>query len=450
MEIPINQIIQSDCLAGLKSVPDNSVDCCITSPPYFGLRDYGTGSWVGGDENCDHRRNTKNANPDWLIQTRGKVDNGVGDEIFKQSCNKCGAERIDAQFGLEETPELFVQNLVNVFSQVKRVLKPTGTLWVNIGDSYAANRSYQVHQSVEGKGYAVDIEKFGGKGSKIPDGLKQKDLIGIPWLLAFALRADGWYLRQDIIWAKPNPMPESVTDRCTKSHEYIFLMSKSAKYFYDNEAIKVQASESFKNDSRHKTGSNKNNIKIGYEESGAQNPKGPHRMFDKSHGTVIGGMANKRSVWTVTTKPFAEAHFATFPEDLIVDCIKAGTSEYGCCGGCGAPWERVTESEKHFMSGSGKSGNPISGKNGDSLQGGGTTGDIRKGPTIETTTIGWEPTCRCNLPAVPCIVLDPFMGAGTTALVARKLNRNYIGLELNPAYIKIAEKRLKKELGIFA
>ncbi|MES3018185.1 MAG: site-specific DNA-methyltransferase [Bacteroidota bacterium] len=328
----INIIHNESCLSGLKMLADNSIDCCVTSPPYFGLRDYGTSE----------------------------------------------------QIGLEETPELFVQQLVNVFSQVKRVLKTEGTLWLNIGDSYSGS----------GKGGNNDMHTgrpLSSSGHKY-SGLKNKDLIGIPWMVAFALRANGWYLRQDIIWSKPNPMPESVTDRCTKAHEYIFLLSKSNKYYYDAESIKVVAKNpeddlrrmrQQKSENKYAATETLNGLRP--RKSGNKERKsGSDRGCPEGTGSNVcssvpweGTKANKRSVWTVTTKPFKEAHFATFPEDLIVDCIKAGCPENG-------------------------------------------------------------------------IVLDPFMGAGTTALVAKKLNRNYIGYELNADYIKIAETRIFNSIGLFA
>lgn len=318
----IDKIYNQDCIEGMKSLPDNSIDCCVTSPPYFGLRDYGH----------------------------------------------------DGQIGLEDTPEKFVQKLVEVFTEVKRTLKPEGTLWLNLGDSYAGGGGASGHTK-ETKNLGANTSVYGAvKSGGKTYGLKPKDLIGIPWMVAFALRSSGWWLRQDIIWNKPNPMPESVTDRCTKAHEYIFLLSKSQKYYYDNVAIQELANYGGRKDTVMK-GSEK--YANGYFPADTKTQsialKGHERWKKNEAGEMI---RNKRSVWTVTTKPFKEAHFATFPEELIVDCIKAGCPEGG-------------------------------------------------------------------------IVLDPFMGAGTTALVAKKLNRNYVGFELNAEYIKIAEKRLQTNLGIF-
>lgn len=306
----INKIYNSECHSGLKCLPDNSVNCCITSPPYYGLRDYGN----------------------------------------------------DAQIGLEATPEEYIQKLVEVFREVRRVLIDDGTLWVNIGDSYNGSGKAGLNPDYIGK-----HKTFGKVGNPKTFGipthlknLKPKDLIGIPWMLAFALRADGWYLRQDIIWNKPSVMPESVRDRCTKAHEYIFLMSKSRKYYFDSKSI-AEPSVSFDTNIRNRDTSKLNNTPGRSKMKGLTRNNYPTR--------------NKRSVWTVATQPLKEAHFATFPEKLIIDCIKAGCPENG-------------------------------------------------------------------------IVLDPFMGAGTTAIASRKLNRNYIGFELNPEYIKMSNKRINKELGL--
>ncbi|MDR0605691.1 MAG: site-specific DNA-methyltransferase, partial [Bacteroidales bacterium] len=202
----MNKILCADALIGLKTLPDNSVDCCVTSPPYYGLRDYGTATWTGGNPDCRHsERIEKN------FEKFKQSGNRGNSKVPKGTCPRCGAKRIDLQIGLEDTPELYVNRLTEVFAEVYRVLKPTGTLWINIGDSYST------------------IKLINGKHKSI----KSKDLIGIPWMIAFALRDMGWYLRQDIIWHKPNSMPESVKDRCTKAHEYIFLFSKSRKYYYD-------------------------------------------------------------------------------------------------------------------------------------------------------------------------------------------------------------------------
>lgn len=345
----VNEIFQGDCLDLLKKMPDESVDCCVTSPPYFGLRDYGN----------------------------------------------------EAQIGLEETPDQYVDAILYVFSEVRRVLKKDGTLWLNLGDSYNGSggaRSKEYHAEKHTQFGKPDRDPGRYQPPTSIKTLKPKDLIGIPWMVAFALRSAGWYLRQDIIWHKPNPMPESVTDRCTKSHEYIFLMSKSEKYYYDYQSIKKKMVDSsfdllsqnveFQEGSNRVPGKANGKMKAVGQYVGGNKHKNleiPGQTVNTIHATRNSngqewsnddGLANKKSVWTVTTRPYSEAHFATFPERLIIDCIKAGCPENG-------------------------------------------------------------------------IVLDPFMGAGTTALVARKLNRNFIGFELNAEYIKIANKRLQSELGMF-
>ena len=314
------KILHGNCLDTLKDLEDQSINTCITSPPYYGLRDYGTAEWEGGDENCDHKigRETRGGLSDMQKTSKGSFD----DEAIKnnQPCPKCGAVRKDSQLGLEETPEEFVENLVQVFREIKRVLRDDGTVWLNMGDSYAMS-------SIRGKdskfsGHLGAMKHWGKKGSiklgkrNLPFNLKPKNLIGMPWRLALALQADGWYLRQDIIWHKPAPMPESVKDRCTKAHEYIFLLSKNKKYYYDNEAIKE--------DAKYPQGPNSpKSIKKG---------KGEFGMDTRGGLSKIGSnpKRNKRSVWTIQTRPFKGAHFATFPKDLIKPCVLAGCPKKVC------------------------------------------------------------------------------------------------------------------------
>lgn len=315
----LNKVYQGHCLEVLKTLPSKSVNTVVTSPPYWGLRDYG----------------------------------------------------VEGQIGLESSVDEYVSALVDVFREIKRILKDDGTLWLNLGDAYAGSGR---GRNADGKGnpgkaHMQSPGQHGGilKISKNVEGLKPKDLIGLPWRVAFALQVDGWYLRQDIVWNKPNAMPESVLDRPTKSHEYIFLMSKEPNYYYNHESIKEPA------------------IYGTMDVRGSQGAFGPpqkQKRVDKTKGSFSGKYGheafrairdkrNKRSVWTVTTKPLKEAHFATFPEDLIEPCILAGC--------------------------------PING-----------------------------------------VVMDPFFGSGTTGLVSLKHGRNFIGIELNEEYIKIAEKRLSE------
>jgi len=291
-----------DALEVLRDFPSESVNCCITSPPYWGLRDYG----------------------------------------------------VDGQFGMEPTPEEFIDRLTSIFSEVRRVLKLDGTLWLNLGDSYASTT-----KGIGGPSDKQDSSKgtrFQGRTFKLSQGLKSKDLVGIPWMAAFSLRSDGWFLRQDIIWHKPNPMPESVRDRCTKAHEYVFLLSKSGKYYYDAGSIKVRSLtpgvEWYKyNDTRQ-----------------AIEPKCKNNGSRKRNGTPTAEMINKRDVWTIPTQPMKDAHFATFPQGLIEPMVLAGCPEGG-------------------------------------------------------------------------VILDPFFGSGTTGIVAERLGRQWVGIELNPDYSKIWKKR---------
>ena len=306
-----SRILHGNSAEMLKTIPDGTVDCCVTSPPYYGLRDYGTATWVGGDPGCPHYRTSKKSDKT-ATGHKNMMETGraVGDAIYKTVCPICGAVRVDNQIGLEETPDEYIDRLVTVFREVKRVLRDDGTLWLNIGDSYCGTGdkgNYKDPKNPEGRnGQAV------AKNKRI-DGIKSKDMIGIPWMLAFALRDDGWYLRQDIIWHKPNPMPESVRDRCTKSHEYIFLFSKKPKYYFDSDAIRENAKPDNSVRDRDHTKLN--------------NTPGRTRMggLKTNHYTK----RNKRDVWKVATRPYKEAHFATFPEQLIEPCILAGSRPNG-------------------------------------------------------------------------------------------------------------------------
>jgi len=359
-----NKIFQGDCVETLRTMPDNLIDCCITSPPYYGLRDYG----------------------------------------------------IDGQIGLEESPEAYVSKLVDVFREVRRVLKDDGIMFLNLGDSYAGSGKGGQSEEKRSENWQP---QYGNKGKRY--GLKPKDLIGIPWMVAFALRADGWYLRSDIIWHKPNCMPESVRDRPTKSHEYLFLLSKSQRYYYDSIAVQE---ESITKDPRKP-----------YTSQGAKDLDGRdvwHSGEKRENGDFT--KRNKRTVWTIPTKPYKGAHFATFPEKLIEPCILAGTSERGYCPECGKPWARQVEHKNMVI------------RKTDRMAEMGEFGRTQSSGTMlspaETKTIGWLPSCSCGLDPVPGVVLDPFFGAGTSGLVAKKWGRDFVGIELNPDYIKMAEERI--------
>lgn len=312
---PYLTVYQGDCREVMAAMEPESVHCVVTSPPYWGLRDYGTATWIGGDEGCDHLRPVENRNARPLGAFHGGSDDGNDsrEPAYKGTCGKCGAIRQDSQLGLEPTPEAYVENMVAVFREVKRVLRKDGTCWVNLGDSYAVNGGARTYGSTDG---ATGRGNAPGGPRRAPETLKPKDLVGIPWRVAFALQADGWYLRSDIIWAKPNPMPESVTDRPTKAHEYLFLLSKSPRYFYDADAVREANVGTFNDFPSH--------ARIGggtgrprYDTNGqAAGPSG-------HVGTDPAGR-NLRSVWTIATQPYPGAHFATFPEKLVEPCIKAG------------------------------------------------------------------------------------------------------------------------------
>ena len=319
------KLLQGDCIEKLKELEDKSVQCVVTSPPYWGLRDYGTAIWEGGKEDCPHFRTSHQSKNTITGQKKSVLYGGIADSIYKSVCKLCGAVRKDNQLGLEETYQEYIESIVNVFKEVKRVLKNDGVVWLNLGDSYS-----------------------------------EKQLIGIPWRVAFALQDDGWYLRQDIIWAKPNPMPESVKDRCTKAHEYIFLLTKRPHYYYNAESIKEPT------------------INVGADNTvGGNKYPGKYQNIGESKNHYKDtGSKNKRSVWNIATKVYSEAHFATFPPHIPEICIKASSKE----------------------------------------------GDI---------------------------VLDMFAGAGTTGLVADRLGRNAILIELNKNYVKLIEDRLRNDAPMF-
>jgi DNA modification methylase len=311
------RVLHGDCRELLPTLPDGSAHTCVTSPPYWGLRDYGTGQWEGGDSECDHvaGQARRDVLPEYLERRAAEYGTGQGDGSkvtpmqFRGKCGKCGATRIDRQLGLESTPEEYVARMVEVFREVRRVLRDDGTLWLNLGDSYATG-------SNDPKSFRRDRAEINITHKGTAAGLKPKDLCGIPWLVAFALRADGWYLRSDIIWHKPNPMPESVTDRPTKSHEYLFLMSKSERYYYDAAAI---AEEAIWSDDRR---AGEGRLTYGGKRQGDPGTGG--EAFVK-----ISETRNRRTVWTVTTQPYSGAHFATFPPKLIEPCILAGCPNDG-------------------------------------------------------------------------------------------------------------------------
>jgi len=331
------KVLNGDCLEVLDQLPEKSVDTCITSPPYYGLRDYDTATWKGGDSECNHTYKVSspynaNFNERWGNSSGQKKQESQRHNVqYKNKCKKCGAVRKDKQIGLEETPEEYVDKMVEVFRKVRRVLKDEGTVWLNLGDSYASNHYTGARDSDTGWKHGELSQGHQARAGGARGVFKVKDLMGIPWMVAFALRADGWYLRQDIIWHKPNPMPESVTDRCTKAHEYIFLLTKQKKYYYDNDAIREPHTwkESKPRPSGMERNAQKYRAKVNY--GGAGSGFAGHSGSLKADGTSLNHPdgRNKRSVWTVTTKPFKGSHFAVFPPDLITPCVLAGCPKDG-------------------------------------------------------------------------------------------------------------------------
>jgi len=296
------RLFHGDVLSVSRGLAAESVQCIVTSPPYWGLRDYGTGTWEGGEQGCDHKT--------------GKHARNDG----SQTCAKCGALRIDQQLGLESTPEEYVQKLVVVFREVRRVLADDGVLWIVLGDTYATQAGATNTTDPKSAGRLQVAGGLTQPNRKPLLNYKPKDLVGIPWMVAFALRADGWYLRSDIIWSKPNPMPESVTDRPTKAHEYLFLLAKEERYYYDGKTV---AEESV--DKESLTGRNRRNqdaFTKGNSESFARTRVG----FSQIKPGTIYATRNRRTVWEIATQPYPEAHFATYPEKLVEPCILAGSA----------------------------------------------------------------------------------------------------------------------------
>ncbi len=314
-------ILLGDCRETLKQLPDGSVNCVVTSPPYWGLRDYGTATWEGGEAACDHKGMALASSSSSLA---GYTSESVKIRTFTmpqgQTCRKCGAVRIDSQIGLESTPAEYVEKMVAVFREVRRVLRDDGTLWLNLGDSYAGSGKGRMgdgtHAESHGAKQGTNRGAIAGSIQKSTWDVKPKDLVGIPWRVAFALQADGWYLRSDIIWAKPNPMPESVRDRPTKSHEYLFLLAKSEKYYFDQDAVREPNLEASVDRYKDKTG-------FTIPEAWKRNEI-PISGGKKDNWNLNAAGRNRRTVWTIATQPYKGSHFATFPEKLVRPCILAG------------------------------------------------------------------------------------------------------------------------------
>lgn len=375
------KILIGDVRKSLKELPENSVNCCVTSPPYYGLREYATAEWEGGNPDCEHiadpTKTKKFGNPEFNKNRPSREETKTKGYYFEDVCEHCGAVRVDSQIGMEDTPEEYIENLVSVFREIRRAMTDDGVCFINIGDSYCGTGD---------KGNWIDPKYPDGRnGQRVAknrkiNGLKQKDLIGIPWMLAFALRADGWYLRQDIIWAKAcsgiysggTVMPESVKDRLCRSHEYIFLLTKNRNYYFDSDAIAEEQKDiSLK---RAYSNNNMDKRKGKGDEQYAISGKAQDKTYAKMRERIESGeemKRNRRSVWTINTRPSSVAHFAAFPYELVEPMILAGC--------------------------------PV----------GGT-------------------------------VIDPFGGTGTTAIAANLLGRNAIHCELSKKYIGIIDERRKE------
>ncbi len=497
------RILQGDCRSVLKSLPDQSVHCVVTSPPFWGLRDYQTATWEGGDPFHEHDRITARSGRGGSgspgKQTAGSFPSDHGAPI----CS-CGAVKTDQQIGLEQSPQEYVAELVSVFREVWRVLRDDGTVWLNLGDSYsptnrgenARPRSDLAYQRyMQGEHMHADLPTERGRIRAVADmGIKQKDLVGIPWMVAFALRDDGWWLRQDNIWAKRNCMPESIRDRTTRAHEYMFLLTKSGSSTLWTHRDKNGVRQKPEPDYRWQDVANDDaetdqepadwraaklsdgrkrwrriNLWSGHDyfydataieedgdiEAGTRAAKGgnvrssikevngrPPEYFEYT------GKRNKRSVWWIATQPFPESHFAVFPDELVKPCILAGTSERGVCAACGAPWTRQTEKVATGRVRQRQTAGLGTAIRREPLGLDAVAGEFQEG--VERRTVGWLPSCQCAAEVVPATVLDPFAGAFTCPMVADRLQRNAIGIELSEAYCKMARDRLVKDAGMFA
>lgn len=440
MSKPMFEIIQGDALSELRSMPTASIQMVCTSPPYWNLRDYSTGTWEGGDTACDHVEGTCRRDEGKKTWDGGECHGGI--KYYRDQCRKCGARRIDQGIGLESTLEEYLANMVAVFCEVKRVLRDDGTAWVNMGDK--RNNTCT-------------------------------EWLGMPHELRKALQGDGWFFADEIVWHKPNPMPEATLKRTTRSYEYVFLMTKRWGYYYDADAVRER-----RQGSTHSRG-NKRRPPI--ESAGIGHKDWSRYMTADEQLTS----RNLRSVWTIPTEAFPGAfctackryygkgtarlrthvnekgkenpicscgrwntwlsHFATFPRRLVTPCIKAGTSERGCCPECGAGWKRVVERDRQPTR---------PGRDNKQDETGLANRDAGRHVT-ETRTIGWQPGCKCGgemrddgkwhgqpyKPLAPCTVLDPFCGSGTVGVVATQLGCRFIGVELNPDYAEMARRRIE-------
>lgn len=479
------QLLCGDVRAMCRTLQPESVHCVVTSIPYLGLRVYGTAPQVwGGRPDCSHRwseplpaRRARWGDPDTLsdkqASNRGSAANVAALEASTgRFCQDCGAWV--GELGSEPTVSLFVEHIVEVFREVRRVLRRDGVLWLNIGDSYCTSAAGNTKPLVDEDGAfqrlqgrqraATGEDPLRRSVDWSADRIKSKDLCLVPYRLAIALQDDGWWVRADVIWEKPNPLPESVKDRpVTKDKEYVLMLTRSADYFYDTEAVRQPAAgangstpngwdtapgahgtihrASLPRASKRAVGPTKKYDHAGRNSTdGRQKPHaGGREEYDSER--VLYATRHLRSVWKITPQPYKGAHFATFPEKLVELPILASTSERGCCAICGAPWRRLKEPTPEYAA--------LFGSNDGADAERHEKGYRKHSPAVSADyrTTGWRPTCDCH-PAmagepVPCVVMDPFAGSGTTGAVAQRLGRDFIGIELNPEYLELARERIE-------
>lgn len=449
----------------LATLPADSVHCVVTSPPYWGLRAYGAEPQIwGGDPECRH---------DWAAAARkpraGAGRHGKTSEMIRKGravteaqvsafqsgrgefCSSCAAWR--GELGLEPTLDLYLAHIVEVFRALRRVLRPDGTLWLNIGDCYATVPAGRSPERYKASG-ADDLTFREKPFSTIGGTLKSKDRVMLPARVALALQEDGWWLRDEIVWHKPNPMPASVKDRTTPAHEMIYLLTKRAKYFYDHVAIMEPiADASIKRYAQptidSQTGGSKQDAyEAGFTGQSARSRRPNEIIKDlarQMNGAALAGR-NKRSVWTVASEPFAGAHFATFATRLVEPMILAGTSAKGVCPHCGAPWRRVVNRKFTPQEDAPHSAGRAAGQTAPDTR---WSGSARG--TVSTKTTDWRPSCRCpDHKPVPATILDPFGGSGTVGLVANRLGRDAVLIELKPDYTGMAKKRIMADAPLLA
>jgi DNA modification methylase len=496
---------------------DGSVHMVVTSPPYYGLRDYGLPPLVWDEPagGCAHvwGEPEREHHPGQVEQTKWQTAEAAGKGQTAKSgqfcvrcgnpehvhewgtpvrapwansipgpsanvpknttedgghwkpkvtgaCCPCGAWR--GTLGLEPTPEMYVRHLVEVMREVRRVLRVDGSLWLNLGDSYAGSWGNQGRKAGRGSQRPVNGPmlspvhdgRYPDRGSNtgaVPPGLKPKDLVGIPWRVAFALQADGWWLREDIIWSKKNCMPESIRDRCTRSHEYLFHLAKSERYYHDHVAIREP--EASASTARYAYAADDGRINKGGAYREAFDGDDDHGLMGRSQTGMpqvpTDGKRNRRSVWSIATKPYKGAHFAVFPPALVEPCVLAGTSERGACASCGAPWARVVSRkreaervEEYDGKHAGADPQAAARRMLLSVKKARDAGADHDNPFQSGVTTGWRQDCRCGADPVPCVVLDPFAGSGTVGEVCAQHGRSFVGLDLKPEYLELARKRL--------